>query len=166
MLFNGIKNVKIAQWFGVLSGFGFYLKMHLFERERDHDGGGAERGRENPQADSTLSSELNTELDPRTLRSWPKPKWRDRHLTDWATQAPLECFFLKPVFFSVLRQWIVNSMYLIKYISKVRAYYWMINAMCLLTYMQGWYNQLFNESQDCSRKFYKFQILRFFYGSY
>lgn len=37
----------------------------------------------------------------------------------------------------------------------------MINKMCLLTYMPDWYNQFFNESLDCSRKFYKFQIVRF-----
>jgi len=44
-------------------------------------GGGAEGERES-QADSPLSSEPDTGLDPITLRSEPEPKPRGRHPTD------------------------------------------------------------------------------------
>ena len=31
----------------------------------------------------------DSEVGSGTLRSWPEPKWRVRHLTNWATQVPL-----------------------------------------------------------------------------
>ena len=44
------------------------------------------------QADSLLSLEPDVGLHLRTLRSQPEPKPRGRHLTDYATQAPLYAF--------------------------------------------------------------------------
>ena len=47
------------------------------------------RGREREsQADSPLSAEFSVGLDLTTLRSWPEPKSRVRHLTVWVTQVP------------------------------------------------------------------------------
>ena len=40
-----------------------------------------------------LSVEPNMGLDPVTLGSWPEPKSRVRHSSDWATQAPHKDFF-------------------------------------------------------------------------
>ena len=51
------------------------------KREREHRGGGSERERENPQADSLLSTKPYTGLNLRTLRSWPELKSRVRCLT-------------------------------------------------------------------------------------
>ena len=46
-----------------------------------------ERERE-PPADSQLSTEPDARLDPMTPRSWPEPKSRVEHLTNWTTQVP------------------------------------------------------------------------------
>jgi len=46
------------------------------------------RGRENPQADSPLSTEPEAVLHLRTLRSGPEPKPRVGLSTDCASQAP------------------------------------------------------------------------------
>ena len=54
-----------------------YLFMGDTERERERE------------SSNRLPVEPNTELDPRTLRSWPEPKSRASRLTDWATQGPL-----------------------------------------------------------------------------
>ena len=68
----------------------FLKKIYLFilEREREHmcvRWGGGEGERES-QADSTLSTEPDAGLDPRTLRSRPELKARARRLTDCAPQ--------------------------------------------------------------------------------
>ena len=51
-------------------------------------------GARESQADSALSLESDAGLDTTTLRSWPEPKPRVRHLTDGATQVPLLYFFI------------------------------------------------------------------------
>ena len=67
----------------ILFGCYFFLKICIFEM-----GEGAEReGEREPQADSTVSTEPDTGLSLMTLRSWPEPKSRVSHLTNWATQA-------------------------------------------------------------------------------
>lgn len=68
----------------------FFSKMlfiYLFERETERgrvhtieQGRGRGKGRESP-ADSRLSTEPDTGLDPTTPRSQPKPKARVRSLT-------------------------------------------------------------------------------------
>ena len=54
----------------------FFLRFYLFEREqvsKSTSGVGGDRGRPR-EADCLLSKELNVELNPRTLRSWPELK--------------------------------------------------------------------------------------------
>ena len=82
---------NLFQGGGTLFALYFYLcflKIYLFERECEWREGQRERETES-QADSLLSTEPATGLDPTTLRSWPEPKSRVSHLTDWGTQAPL-----------------------------------------------------------------------------
>ena len=57
--------------------------------------GQRERRRMRILAGSMLSMELNEGLYLTTLRSWPEPKSRVRHLTDWTTQVPQWCSFFK-----------------------------------------------------------------------
>lgn len=65
------------------------LFIYLRERERERVGGGAEKkGERETQAGSALRVGSDTELNPRTLRSWPAPKSGVGHLADWVTQAP------------------------------------------------------------------------------
>ena len=52
-------------------------------------GGWREKGRES-QVDSALSMEPDMGPDVMTPRLWPEPKPGFRHLTNWATQAPLK----------------------------------------------------------------------------
>ena len=58
--------------------------------------GWAEReGERESQAGSPLLAQSPTwGLIPRTIRSWPELKSRVGHLTNWATQAPQDCYFL------------------------------------------------------------------------
>ena len=58
------------------------------ERDREHEQEGQREERES-QTDSKLSMEPDVGLDPRALRSGPKPKPRARYLTDCATEVPL-----------------------------------------------------------------------------
>ena len=56
----------------IFSSLGFFFKIlfiYLRERERATRGRGIGRERENPQADSQLSTEPNVGLNPRTLGS-------------------------------------------------------------------------------------------------
>ena len=78
-----------------------FLSLFIyFERERERDraheqGRGGKRGWwERIQAGSlcTTSTEPDMGLKTRTARSWPEPKSRAGHLTDWATQAPLAIY--------------------------------------------------------------------------
>jgi len=77
-------------WFYCLFFF-FFLKICLFEREREQEG-----GRET-QADSVLSTEPNAGLSFITLRSQPEPKPRVRCLTDCATQESQPTCFLNVI---------------------------------------------------------------------
>ena len=58
------------------------------ERERMHEQGrGRERGKRESQTGSALSEQRSTWGSISwTVRSWPEPKSRVRHLIDWATQ--------------------------------------------------------------------------------
>ena len=68
-----------------------YFTYLFLERENEQVGGGAEgvwrEGKES-QANSMLSTEPDTGLDLKILRSWPETKPRVRGLTDWATRHP------------------------------------------------------------------------------
>ena len=61
------------------------FKKYLFIWERER-----EREADREGADSLLSWEPDSGLDPRTLRSWPEPKSRVSCLTNGTTQAPLK----------------------------------------------------------------------------
>ena len=64
------------------------------ERERDRERQReTERERES-QVGSTLIMEPNMGLNLTTVRSWPEPKSRVGHSTDWATQVPLVFVFI------------------------------------------------------------------------
>ena len=66
--------------------------MRETEREKEVEG---QRERKS-QAGFTLSVQSPTRgSNPWTVRSWPEPKSRVRHLTDWATQAPQLGLLLK-----------------------------------------------------------------------
>ena len=71
--------------------FFFFKFIYLFGGA----GGRAERkGEKESQAGSTVPAQSLTQGSiPQTVRSWPEPKSRVRHLTDWATQA-FPCFLL------------------------------------------------------------------------
>ena len=78
----------------------FWKFIYLFEgeteRERAQEPGAGQREREREsqsQADSVMSVEPNTGLDPTTPGSWPEPKSRIRHSTYWATPAPIHVYF-------------------------------------------------------------------------
>lgn len=70
-------------------------KIYLLERER---GGVRRRGQREREtkslADSPLSTEPHTGLDPTTLRSGPEPKPRVGCLPDCTTQAPSGLYLL------------------------------------------------------------------------
>ena len=72
----------------------FFLNAYLFilrERESTHTGGAEREGDRESQAGSTLSSQsLMWGSNSWTERSWPELKSRVGHLTDRATQVPLE----------------------------------------------------------------------------
>jgi len=70
LLHGGLKQLNFGNMFTQIFTVAgcFFKKIYLFEREREWDRG-AERGGENPQADSSLSMEPDMGLDPRTLRS-------------------------------------------------------------------------------------------------
>ena len=71
-----------------------YLCMYVeTESEKKKDDVGACRGGAEGEREKQIP-ESNVGLYPRTLRSWPEPKSRVRHLTNWAIQAPLVlCFW-------------------------------------------------------------------------
>ena len=84
-----------------LSGMFYFFKCLFILRERACTlgggvGGGRERGKEREsesQAGSMLSAQNPAQgLISHTIRSLPEPKSRVRHLSNWATQEPLECF--------------------------------------------------------------------------
>ena len=62
---------------------------------KNRGGTEGEEKRESP-AGSTLNAEPPLGLNPTTLRTWPEPKPRVGHSTDWATQAPLPGSLFKP----------------------------------------------------------------------
>ena len=70
-----------------------FLKIYLFEREREHKWGERQRVKERESQADLLNAERDVGLDPRTLRSWPEPKPQVGCPTNWATQAPHELFF-------------------------------------------------------------------------
>ena len=70
------------------------IDLYFGEREYRGKWAGEDKGKESP-ADSLLIAESGSGLDPVTLRSWPEPKPRGRHLADWATWAPLDIFKVK-----------------------------------------------------------------------
>ena len=69
-----------------------FLKIYLFERKKERESSRQKQreGKKESQADSLLSMEPDTGLDPRTLRLGPKPKLRIRRLTVLALQASLK----------------------------------------------------------------------------
>ena len=73
-----------------------FLMFIYFERKIECEWGEAERGRgRESQAGSVLSAQSPTwGSNSWTVRSWPEPKSRVGHLTDWATQAPLFSKFM------------------------------------------------------------------------
>ena len=69
-------------------GFCYFFKDLFIDWEskgRVGRSGGRER---DSQADFLLSAKPDVELDLTALRSWPEPKPRAGHSTDWATQGP------------------------------------------------------------------------------
>jgi len=93
---NGFKNMKrnTTSWVKRI----LFLKNFSFERGREreikrkHEQGEGQREMEREHLKRTPRE---SGVDPRTLRSRPEQKPRVRRLTDSATQAPLECIFLK-----------------------------------------------------------------------
>ena len=65
-----------------------FLKIYLFEKERERKREMRWGGGENPHAVNPLSMEPTVRLDPRTLKSWPELKPRVECSTDWAPQVP------------------------------------------------------------------------------
>ena len=69
-----------------------FLKHYLYFREREKESIGRGEGQREmereSEADSLLSVEPDARLSPTTLRLWPEPKSRFRHLRDWITQIP------------------------------------------------------------------------------
>ena len=78
-----------------LSFFFFFLMfIHFWDREREREHARVGEGRDNPKQALCLSVQsLTWAWNPRTMRSWPEPKSRVSHSTDWATQAPLLTLF-------------------------------------------------------------------------
>ena len=82
--------LPLGSWVNHLySGFlicSFFLRFNLFIWGR----GSMSRGRQRRVSPNRLPNECGAwlGLDLRTLRSWPEPKSKVRHTTDWATQAP------------------------------------------------------------------------------
>ena len=56
-----------------------------------------EKGERESQADSALSVEPDSELNPKALTSLPEPKSRVGHLPHCTTQAPLYAHLLKVI---------------------------------------------------------------------
>ena len=72
--------------------FIYFEKMHACTSRV----GAAETGkRENPKQAPRCQQSPTWGSIPWTVRSWPEPKPRARHLADWATQAPLQSFVSK-----------------------------------------------------------------------
>ena len=79
--------------------------IYFWERERERDRNGAwiakgQREKETQNPKQAPGSEPSAQSLARgsnswTGRSWPELKWRVRHLTNWATQAPPQIFLLK-----------------------------------------------------------------------
>ena len=69
-----------------------FLMLIYFEREKTHSSvsrGEAEREeRDNAKQALSFQHRADLMLDPMTVRSWPEPKSRVGHSTDWATQVP------------------------------------------------------------------------------
>ena len=69
----------------------FFLRERESEWVHAHGGGQCCRGRRGEKILirlHTVSMEPEVGLDLTTMRSWPEPKSRVGHLTDWATQVP------------------------------------------------------------------------------
>ena len=63
----------------------FYLFNIYWEREIEHAQSSRKGAAREGERESQAGSMLRVGLDPTTVRSWPEPKSRVRHLTDWAT---------------------------------------------------------------------------------
>ena len=75
---------------GLLQGIIIKMFIYSFEKEREWAGEGQRKGEKGYQAGPIVSIEPDLGLDPTNVRSWPELKSRVRHLTDWATQVPLQ----------------------------------------------------------------------------
>ena len=71
----------------------YIYTLFIWEREHMWTGEQQREKERKPQADSTLSTEPDTELDFMTPRSWPELKSRVGCSTDWATRNPHERLF-------------------------------------------------------------------------
>ena len=93
----------------------FFVCLFLFILRKQMGEGHTEWERQNPTQASCGHVWVQRSNSP-TVRSWPEPKSRVRHLTDWATQAPL------PLFIS----WVTYSLLLFKklYISSKESNFW------------------------------------------
>ena len=90
----------------------FLEKIYLFILERV-GGRGKQRGRE--RISSTFPTEWGAqhEAQPQTPRSWPEPKPRVSHPTNWGTQGPLFCcdiFLNNPL--AKFCRWLTLQMYI------------------------------------------------------
>ena len=99
--------------------FNSFLKRFIYFRERESwCMGQGERERR-----SSFSTEQGAQhgLDLRTLRSWPEPKPRIRHKTDWTTQAPLSVSCFKITFLD-------SPSKFKKYFKKHFVWLWLVRA--------------------------------------
>ena len=76
----------------------FFFNFYLFwegDSTRLMGKGQSVREAENPQQAQSCQHRARCRAQThKARRSWPEPKLRARHLTDWATHAPLTCSFL------------------------------------------------------------------------
>ena len=80
----------------------FFFK---FQRESVSGREGQRKRERESQSDSTLSMEPDAVFHLVTLGSWPEPKSRVGHSTDWATQAPFFAHFYIELFVFLLLTW-------------------------------------------------------------
>ena len=83
---RGIWLVKRRTFTLLFYTFLFFGKILFIDLEEWGEEGAA--GEREPQADSPLSTELDAEFNPTTLRSWPELKPRVRCSTHWTTRCP------------------------------------------------------------------------------